>query len=178
MKTFLLLPVFAMALSAQPFGAGLKLGATLNDAINFNVVGHGGRNFVVGPYIELRLPAGFALEADALYESAKYSAVTNNGSSWQFPVMAKYKFGNGLVRPYVEGGVAFSHITDLADIPELNHRSNFGIVVGGGLEIHALFLRITPEVRYNGWALKNIQSTTGAFQSTRNEALFLVGFGF
>src|SRR5438132_1503825 len=117
MKTFLALSVFAATLSAQPFGAGLKLGATLNDAIQFNVIGHGGRNFVVGPYVEFRLPAGLALEADALYESAKYSAVTNNGSSWQFPVMAKYKFGNGRVRPYLEGGVAFSHITDLADIP-------------------------------------------------------------
>ena len=178
MKTFLLLPVFAAIVSAQPFGAGLKLGTTLTDAVSFKLPGGSNHNFVVGPYVELKLPAGFALEAEALYESGLFSSVATGGSTWQFPVMAKYKFGNGLVRPYAEGGIAFSHITDLANIPELNHRSNFGIVLGGGLEIHALFLRITPEVRYNGWALQNIQSPLGLFQSNRNQAAFLVGFGF
>ena len=179
MKTFLFLPVFATILSGQPFGAGVKLGTTLTDALSFHVPGSGSNhNLLVGPYMELRLPAGFAIEADALYESSVFPSVTTGGSSWQFPVMAKYKFAKGIVRPYVEGGVAFSHITDLADIPDLNHRSNFGIVLGGGLEIHALFLRITPEVRYNGWAVKNIQSPAGLYESNRNQAAFLVGFGF
>ena len=179
MKTFLLLPVFAAIVSGQPFGAGVKLGTTLTDAVSFKLPGaSSNRNFVAGPYVELRLPAGFALEAEALYQSGLFSSVTSGGSSWQFPVMAKYKFGNGTVRPYAEGGIAFSHITDLANIAELNHRSNFGIVLGAGLEIHALFLRITPEVRYNGWALQNIQSLLGLFQSNRNQAAFLVGFGF
>lgn len=179
MKTFLLLPVFAVLAAAQPVGAGIKLGTTLTDALSSNIPGYASNhNFIAGPYLEVRLPKGFAMEGEALYESSVFPSIITGGASWQFPVLMKYKFGKGFVRPYVEGGPTFSHITDLADIPQLNHRSNFGVVFGGGLEIHALFLRITPEVRYNGFALRNVQAPDGTFQSNRNQAAFLVGFGF
>jgi hypothetical protein len=177
MKTFLLLPVFAVFAAAQPVGAGLKLGLTLTDAISFQAPITQSPNFVVGPYVEVRLPKGFAIEGDALYLSGIYSGVATGGSSWEFPVMAKYKFRSGIFRPYVEGGVAVSHLTDLKNVVEVNHKSNFGVVLGAGLEVHVLFLRIMPEVRYDGFLLRNVESP-GVFQSNKNQALFLVGFGF
>jgi hypothetical protein len=177
MKTFILLPVFAVIAAAQPVGAGLKLGSTLTDAISFQAPITQSPNFVVGPYVEVRLPKGFAIEGDALYLSGIYSGVVTGGSSWEFPVLAKYKFRSGFLRPYVEGGVAVSHLTDIQNVVALNHKSNFGIVAGAGLEIHALFLRITPEVRYDGFLLRNLDSP-GVFQTNKNRALFLVGFGF
>jgi hypothetical protein len=182
MRTFLGLCVvagtLALTASAQPFGAGVKLGGTLTDALSYKVPGPGSKSFVVGPYVELRLPAGFSLEADALYTSGLYSSIGQGGSTWQFPILAKYKFAKGILRPYLDGGVSFSHITDVPNIADLNHSSNFGIVAGAGLEIHAVFLRISPEVRYTGQFLKSIENPQGLYESNRNQAVILVGIGF
>jgi hypothetical protein len=179
-KALGLLLLFSGLAAAQPFGAGLKVGTTLTDAINsipsFSVPND--RHFIAGPYVEVRLPFHLAVEADALYESSLFSSVLSGGSTWQFPVLAKYRLLGGPIRPYIEGGPSFSRITDIAEIPALNHRSNYGIVLGAGIELKLLFLRVAPEVRYNGWALKNIESPTGQFESNRNQALFLVGIGF
>ena len=180
-KTFwTLLVVFSAAAAAQPVGAGVKLGTTLTDALAIVPTFHlsNAHQLVVGPYVEVRLPLGFSVEADALYETSLFSSVYTGGSSWQFPVLAKYKFFKGPVKPYVEGGVAFSHISDLAEIPALNHRSNYGIVLGAGVEVKVLLLRISPEIRYNGWVFKNLDDPLGQFQSNRNLAMFQVGIGF
>ncbi len=171
--------IFSAAASAQPFGAGLKLGTSLTDAVSA-VQGYpasSSRPLIVGPYVEVRLPLGFAVEADALYESSALPSAISGGSSWNFPVLAKYRFAKGPVRPYVEGGPSFSHLSDIAEIPALNHRSNFGITLGAGIEVKLLFLRVAPELRYTGWALTSIESP-GQFQSNRNQATFTVGIGF
>jgi hypothetical protein len=166
--------------SAQPIGLGLKIGGTLSDAVS--AIGHGdipaSHAFVIGPSLELRLPFGFGVELDALYEHSLYNSVLNGGNTWQFPLLAKYKLLKGPVRPFIDGGVSFSHITDLQEIPDLNHRNNFGIVLGAGLDLKLLVVHITPEIRYNGWTLKNIQSVPGFFESNQNQATLLVGFGF
>ena len=179
-KTIWTLLFCAAAARAQPFGAGLKLGTTLTDAVS--AVGSASlpttQHLIVGPYVEVRLPLGLAVEADALYQPGLYNDVVNSGSTWQFPVLAKYKLLKGPVRPYIEGGPSFSRITDIKELPVLNHRSNFGIVLGAGVEVKLLVLRISPEIRYQGWALTNIQSALGSFRSNRNLATFTVGFGF
>jgi hypothetical protein len=180
-QTFLCLLVFAGAAAAQPFGAGVKLGTTLTDAISslpsFPIPNS--NHFIVGPYVEVRLPFGLSVEADALYMQDLYDSLNSgSGSTWQFPVLLKYKFLKGPIRPYVEGGPAFSHIADIAEIPSLNHRSNFGIVLGGGVEVKLFKLRVSPEVRYNGYALTNFEEPSGLFQSNRNLATFTVGVGF
>jgi Outer membrane protein beta-barrel domain len=179
-KTFWTLLVLCSAASAQPVGAGLKLGTTLTDALSVAPGFHlaNDHHLIVGPYLEVRLPWGFSVEADVLYQTALLNGVYSGGATWQFPVMAKYKFLKGPVRPYVEGGPSFSHIADLAEIPALNHRSNYGITLGAGIEVKVLVLRLAPEVRYNGWTLKNIQDPLGQFESNRNQAMFLIGIGF
>ncbi|HEX5430928.1 MAG TPA: outer membrane beta-barrel protein [Bryobacteraceae bacterium] len=167
---------------AQPIGVGVKLGTTVTDVISAPSVSSyvNTQHFLVGPYVELRLPFNLAVEADALYLHDLYGGIVagSSGSTWQFPVLAKYRFLSGPLRPYIEGGPSFSHITDIAEIPELNHRSNFGIVVGAGLELKILVLRIAPEIRYTGWTRRDFVSSTGLFQSNRNQATFEVGIGF
>ncbi len=179
-KLFWTLFLFPTLAAAQPFGVGLKLGSTLNNAITAasTLSVPDDHHFVVGPYVEVRLPLHLAVEFDALHESSLYSSVLNGGSTWQFPLLAKYKLLSGPVKPYVEGGIAFSHITDLQNIPELNHSSNFGVVLGAGIEVKVLAPRFSAEIRYNGWALKNIQSPSGLFESNGNQATLLVGIGF
>jgi hypothetical protein len=179
--TFLGIIVFSSLLSAQPFGAGIKLGTTLSDAISaapsFPISST--NHFIVGPYVEVRLPLKLAVEGDALYLHNLYEGVSSgSGSTWQFPVLLKYKFLGGPIRPYVEGGPQFSHITDIAEIPALNHRSNFGVVLGAGIEVKFLHVRVAPEVRWNGFATKNLDSPSGLFESNKNLATFTLGVGF
>jgi hypothetical protein len=90
-------------------------------------------------------------------------------------VVAKYKFLKGPIRPYVEGGLDFSHLSDIPSFVTANHTTNFGIALGAGVEVHALVLRISPEIRYEGDALR---SFTGYVNSNRNQLSFQVGIGF
>jgi opacity protein-like surface antigen len=188
-KTFLSLFVLTAGLAlGQPVGFGLKVGAPLTDVL---ATAPGGavqyisstHRYTVGPFVELRLPGNLALEVDALYKSYEYQRVipSNTGqsvSSWEFPVVGKYRLWSGPLRPYIEGGVAFSRITDLPDVVELNHRTNYGIVLGAGVELKLGPLRIAPELRYNGWTFRNFDSPLGSLQSKRNQASVLVGISF
>lgn len=183
--TFLVSSIFLIPLcAAQPFSAGLKFGVPLTDAASVqspNPLDYtsGTGRWTLGPFVEVRLPANFGVEVDALYRSFDFRS-TQDGTSvgeWDFPVLAKYRFLPGPVRPYIEGGLVFNHLT-VSDITELNHQSSFGIVLGAGLDIHAVFLHISPEIRYEGFALKNLTAPLGALQSNRNQAMVLVGFSF
>jgi hypothetical protein len=182
-KTLLYILVAAGFASAQPFGAGLKVGVPATDA--FKVVslqapgiftGESHR-YTVGPYVELRLPANMAIEVDALYRSYDFQSagVGLSNSSWEFPFLVKHRFAAGPVRPYFEAGPSFSHLSDIK-ISSLNHLSNYGIVVGGGLEFNLFLIKVSPEVRYTGWAFRNFDGAE--VQSKRNQLAVLVGFGF
>jgi hypothetical protein len=192
--------IFCGAAAAQPISAGLKAGVPLTDALTAaqqpSVIDAGTslqqpgsgysadtHRYVIGPYIDIHLPASFAIEVDALYRSynftlnSPYASATTSVSSWDFPVMLKYKMLHGPLRPYIEGGLVFNHLS-VSDVPELIHRSTGGVTLGAGLEIHALRLRISPEIRYEGFLLHNISSPGDLLQSNRNQVLFMVGIGF
>lgn len=182
-KTLLYILVAAGFATAQPFGAGLKVGVPATDAFKVFPVpspsiftGESPR-YTVGPYVELRLPAGMGVEVDALYRSYDFrsSGIGLSASSWEFPVLVKHRFASGPVRPYFEAGPSFSHLSDIK-LSSLNHLSNYGIVVGGGVELHLFLIRISPEIRYTGWAFRNFDGSE--VQSKRNQLAVLVGFGF
>jgi len=166
--------------SAQAFGAGIKLGATLTDAVNSaeSATIPNSTSLIIGPYLEVHLPLGFSIEGDALYYPSLYPNAAGGGSVWQFPILAKLKFLSGPVRPYIEGGPSYSHLSDVKTLPDLLHDSNYGITLGAGVDIKVLGLHISPEVRYNGLALTNLESPLGLFKSNRNQAVLLVGLGF
>jgi opacity protein-like surface antigen len=198
-KTFVGLFVFGVFVAgassawAQPVSLGLKIGTPLTDAYSLNpanvatfaaVAYQPDRaNFIIGPTIEVRLPFRFSLEADALYRSDGFQMLSPsnravNPKTWEFPVLAKYKLFGGPVRPYIAGGVAFKHLSDIGNVPEALHSKNYGVVVGAGLEIHALILKISPEVRYTGYTLRDFQSVEGILQSKKNQTYFVVGINF
>jgi hypothetical protein len=188
---------------AQPIGGGLKIGAPLTDAIsevNTAVIQPGASagssngvsfslssgNYVIGPYVEVRLPGRFALEVDALYRSFAYATInpfclscaaagTGSNGNWEFPVLAKYKLLKVPIKPYVEGGVILSHLTG-SDV-NITHAANYGIALGAGVEIHALVLRLTPEIRYDGFVFHSFNDNTFV-QTNRNQVMVLVGIGF
>jgi hypothetical protein len=189
-KTFLALCVFAGAAAAQPIGGGIKLGVPFTDAfqsISTQSFQASPQRFVVGPYLEIRLPDQLSIEADALHQTLDFTlaGVGLNSGSWEFPVVVKHKFLSGPLKPYFEAGLSFSHLSDVKALAA-NHLQNFGIVGGGGVEIHVLSFKISPEIRYDGWFLRNFDTTVAApvgpfpavVQSHRNQLAFLVGFGF
>jgi hypothetical protein len=192
-KTFLGLLVLAAGISAaQPIGAGIKLGVPFTDAfqsISTQSFQASPQHFIVGPYVEVRLPAKLSIEVDALHRAFDFSlaGVGLNSGQWEFPVVVKHRFLPGPLKPYFEAGIAFSKLSDVHALV-VNHTENFGIVAGGGVEIHLLSLKLSPEIRYDGWLFRNFDTvapgaaTSGVFpaivQSHRNQLAFLVGFGF
>ena len=180
-KTFLCLIVLRGLAAAQPVSGGFKIGVPLTDA--FNAVQNltyppSASNYELGVYGEVRLPAKFSLEIDALHRGYTFRSQSGStsASSWQFPVLAKYHLLGGPIRPFVDGGLAFSHLSGIQSlVVSPNHLANFGVVLGAGVDIHALVLHITPEVRWEGDALKNFNTV---INSNRNQFTFLVGIGF
>jgi len=120
--------VFALPVWGQDIHAGLKLGVPFTQYFETGTAGslHGSadysaatRRYTLGASGEWRLTNAFGFEVDALYHRMGYvglvnyfdsangnfsnSAIDVKGDSWDFPVMAKYRFGR-VVRPYVAGG--------------------------------------------------------------------------
>ena len=191
-KTFFLFLVgIAPLLAESPFGFGLKAGVPLNDALSADPNAaipyvENTHRYIIGPFVEVRLPSRFSVEVDALYRSYDYRETLANWigapasvspGAWEFPVLARKALFGGPIQPYVEGGVALSHLS-VSDVVELNHRNNYGIVVGAGVSLHLGLFRIAPELRYNGWAFKDFDSPTGSLQSNRNQVAVLVGISF
>lgn len=174
-KTLLAFFVVAAASYAQPLGFGLKLGVPPSDA--FKVIEAqslaSSQNFLWGPYLELYLPGGNSIEVDALRRKYNFGTA-GDANSWEFPVVLKHRIGSGLARPYFEAGAAFSRLSDIR-LSTLKHRENYGLVLGGGVEIKFLFLKLSPEFRYTGWAVRNFD---GAVQTNKNQFAVLMGFGF
>ena len=102
------------------------------------------------------------------------ASISASGRSWEFPVVVKHKLLVGPVRPYFEAGLSFQHLSDIR-LVGVNHNSNCGIVAGGGLELRLGASRISPEIRYTGWTLRNFDSVV---QSHRNQVTLLFGIGF
>jgi hypothetical protein len=176
--------VLCGSLCAQPFSAGLEVGAPFTDAISIAAGAPidttiNNNHYIIGPYGEVRLPGGFSVEIEALYRgfsSSYLGSLQQTGGNWEFPVLAKYKLlKSGPVKPYIEGGLVLSHLT--GSHFDVAHASNYGITLGAGIEIHALVLRISPEIRYDGFFLHDFSSTSFV-QSNRNQAMVLVGIGF
>lgn len=162
------------------------------------------RRYIVGPSLEVHLPKGISLEFDALYRRLNYDATLNRVdfvtqaatavSSWEFPLLAKYRLRGQLVRPFVDAGVSLQHLdgvtrfvrtvtfgpsvtTSGTESPaELLKRNNGGWNVGAGLDIHALVVHVEPEIRYTRWVSENFKGD--ALTSNRNELVFLVGIRF
>ena len=182
-----------------PLSIGVKGGVGITDAISDKTflgvdtlthVFSSSKDYVVGPMIELRLPWHLGIELDALYRPlhltnttriavGQGTTITLNGTanSWEFPVLAKYRFLGGPVKPYIEAGPSFRAVRRFTlGNPTL---SNAGFTAGGGIELGLLRLKVAPELRYTRWAS---DSNPGAVFATPvsnvNQAEFLVGISF
>ncbi len=176
--------VSSSAFAGQLFSVGVKAGLPFTDAFNnFTSGSYSGfsnaKNYLVGPMVELHLPLGFSAEADALYRPLSFktsggSSQSTNFSSWEFPILAKYRFGIPLIKPYIEAGPSFRTIGGQFG----GNLSNSGFTAGAGIELRLARFRIGPEIRYTHWGADSVNATQLGFSSNQNQGEFLVGFSF
>jgi opacity protein-like surface antigen len=203
----------AVAAFSQPFSFGVKGGMPMTDFLsavrtqNFTSTTTTNR-YIIGPTAELRLPFGLGVEVDALYRhfsfgsSGGISGITStfttsdtSGGTWEFPILAKYRFHGEFVRPFVVGGVSWdklsglsqtvtrvvaniSNTTTTSDPFELRNDTTRGFVLGAGLDVKVLLIHIAPEVRFTRWGAKHFVDPNGLLKSKQNQAEFLVGITF
>ena len=179
--SFLLAP---LTFAGQVFSVGVKAGLPFTDAFNNFTSGSyrsfsSSKNYIVGPMVELHLPLGFSVEANALYRPLSFStqnllgAGSTDFSSWEFPILAKYRFPIPLVKPYVEASPSFRTIHGTFG----SNFSNSGFTAGAGIELRLARFRIGPEIRYTHWGA-DANVSPQAFSSNQNQGEFLVGFSF
>lgn len=166
------------------------------------------RRYVVGPSIELRLPAGFALEVDGLYrrvgDTTLYVLVPNStpssyssfvhrqrGHSWEFPILGKYYFKarTSSWQPFLGTGYAFRttwfHVDTMSTTVDSASNTvtttSFASDYRGGLDVGAA---LAAGVRLNKGrfaVLPEFRYTrwgSGGYLMRKNEAKVLLGFQF
>jgi opacity protein-like surface antigen len=208
MRLWFLLMAGGVTAFSQPFGFGVRAGVPLNDFVSTVKSPNFGFNsttnrYIIGPMAELRLPFGLGVEVDALYRHFNFrgtapSPITGttlftsaNSGAWEFPLLAKFRFPSKVIRPYVDGGVAWDTLTGLEQsvtsvvpVPPVianalvRHNTTSGFVVGAGLDVHALIIHLQPEVRYTRWGAQHFLDPNGGFSSNQNQAEFLLGITF
>jgi hypothetical protein len=188
----LLLGLMASSSFASQFlSVGVKAGVPFTDAFSGDTYGtspnifrstSGDTSYLVGPTGEIHLILGLSVEADALYrplhlnvENASGNPVADHSyASWEFPILAKWRFPFPVLKPYIEGGPSFRAIGGTAS----NYLSNDGITFGVGLELHVSRVRIGPELRFTHWGSDGVGAAANGFSSNQNQGEFLVGFSF
>jgi opacity protein-like surface antigen len=209
MKLTLLLCAAAITVAAQPFSVGVKAGVPLTDALetfqgNQSAYFTNTHRYLFGPTVQLNLPFRFSVEVDALYKRLGYqynqfggpgspTTTRTTANSWEFPVLGKYAVWGGPIRPFVDAGANFRHISgvdqvrdtasalnvNVNPVPEFNKDTDVGFVFGGGIELKLGILRVTPEFRYTRWGSENFRDPINALlRSNKNQGDFILGLTF
>lgn len=147
---------------------GVKGGLPFNDAIKLRsqianqTLTTSTTPFVVGPMLELRLPLGIGAEFDMLWKRYQQKAGSEGitDSSWEFPLLAKYRFPGIGARLFVEAGITHqrlgSVLTSLRAVSRLDSAeftSEFrrGGVFGAGFDAGGSRTRFSLGGRYSRW---------------------------
>ncbi|MDQ6664112.1 MAG: porin family protein [Acidobacteriota bacterium] len=174
--------LFASAVFAQHLSYGVIGGAPVTDLVSNQT----GSRYTIGPTIQLLLPFGIGIEADALYRpldfrtTNPFGVFSASGSQWRFPILLQYRLGTPLIKPFVEAGASFDHISGISQAVSSVHspgdllqNSSAGLILGAGLDLKAPFVRLTPGLRYT-------RQSSASFRdiSNQNQFEFLVGLRF
>lgn len=208
-----ILGTFVLTTLAYPgvISIGVKGGVPLNDA--FNAASSGSirylantKRYTIGPELDVNLPLGLAIEFNALYRRLDFDS-TGNGvdvvvrqatkaNAWDFPVLLKWRFAPGPIRPYVSAGPTFRNLSNIEQVQnffvlpgnvqttsttsqpaELQNRFTTGFTVGGGVQLGGR-VRFSPEIRYTRWGWETFRSVNSLLKSNPDQVQFLVGLTF
>ena len=209
MKLTLLVFGAVLTAAAQPVSVGVKGGVPINDAFdtargNQSAYATNTHRYLVGPTVQFNLPWRFSVEVDALYRRLGFdynqfggpgspTFITTRANSWEFPVLGKWAVLPGPVRPFIDFGANFRHVSgvdqikstaaavnvNVTSVPEFHKDFDIGATFGAGIEFKAGWLRITPEFRYTRWGTENFRDPIGDLLHTnKNQGDFMLGLTF
>lgn len=116
----------------------------------------------------------WAVEVDAIYhplslsERARATVIT-----WEFPVLAKYTFRTGAVRPFFAAGPSFR----ASGNTNSTHPSTFGATASTGVDFHLGRFTIAPTLRYTRWKANSTRLFSPAY-TIQNQVQALVSITF
>ena len=208
MKITLLVFAAVLTASAQPVSVGVKAGVPITDFFdasrgNQAAYASNTHRYLVGGMVQFNLPLRFSIEVDALYRRLGFDynqfggpgspTITNTtANSWEFPVLGKWAILPGPVRPFVDFGANFRHVSGVDQIrstaaavnvnvtsPEFHKQNDIGAAFGGGIEFKVGWLRLTPEFRYTRWGSENFRDPVASLLRTnKNQGDFMLGLTF
>jgi hypothetical protein len=172
------------ALFGQNLSLGLIGGGALTDAAQalgatpqtFGSTPH--KDWIAGAVVEFRTASLLSFEIDGIYRqlSAMVTQVEPAGTpnhvypenvvTWEFPILAKYRFGEGNWRPFMEGGPELRATGNLNFSP-----SHVGVAAGIGVETRWRGFTIAPVLRYTRWGPDHGQAF---FTSLQNQVELLL----
>jgi hypothetical protein len=177
---------------AQRFSLGIVGGGSLTDDFVDQTVESirtysTAKDYVVGAMFASALSDSFSVEIDALYRPMNFTSalVLPDGTlgsvspatviTWEFPVLAQYKFKVPAppIRPLVELGPSFRASGNLNG----SSPSIYGVSTGAGMEVPFWKLRATPQLRYTRWAADHVDLPWDA-RTKQDQLELLVGFSF
>ena len=182
---------FLIVASGQPLTFGVIGGASLtqdfqNQRVGNTIAYSTPKRWIAGGIVEVRLPLHLSVEVDGLYHELEFTNafIEPNGTpnsvspaavvTWEFPLLAKYRFSLPILKPFVEAGPSFRTAGNLNSTSPSSH----GFTAGAGVEAHASKLRIAPQVRYTRWARDRSSPYSFAPSTVPDQAEFLVSFSF
>ena len=179
MKLLLALASLALPLPGQ-IHLGIKAGVPLTDltetiSTGFDVRINERSRWTVGPMAEVDLPFGFGVELDALYRRVGYKNPEGRAfidGLWDIPLLAKYKLGGKLVRPYLAAGWTYRRLTEAL---RFSLSSSNGVVAAAVFRLNAAGLKISPVIRYTNWSKEGLQP---GLRTKKDQAEILAGFTF
>lgn len=153
---------------------------------------------IVGPYVEVRLPFGLAVEGGALHREAAhlyrngwpglaYREGRAEGRAWEYPLLGKVRVGPWRWKPFAVAGPTWLKMGRLTGSQsctgaacgvglgpiavEIPGRTDAGFTMGGGVERRWGPVRVSAEGRHS-----RFEAGTGT--ARRGQTLVLFGLGF
>ena len=139
----------------------------------------GRRSLVGGPLVTVELARVLSVEVQAIYRPLRSSVkafladarkdltLGDHRTTWEFPVLAQYRWRIGRTHPFVEMGPSFRLLQDVYGA------TPYGVTAGAGVEERVGSLKIRPGVRFTHWAQHAFPASTDPL---RNEVAILTGF--
>lgn len=132
--------------------------------------------YLLGLSAQTAVKGNLSVEVNAIYKPFRVdeSFDSYEGSftvlTWQFPVLAKYRWSSSGWTPFVAAGPSFRLAGNLNGYGP----SHIGVTAGAGVEKSASGLRLSPALRYTRWA----KDSAGASRTNLNAAEFVFGLSF
>jgi hypothetical protein len=176
MRLVVLVAAAALSACAQTLAVGVVGGGSPTDAFPDQIVSGAhffspSKDYLIGGMLDFRLNPRWSVEADGMFRELHLTTPASPLSpvvTWEFPMLAKYRFSGSRIKPFIEGGPSLRTTGNLNTRP-----SHYGLTTGVGVEIHWRGWNISPAARYTFWAPDQRHLT---IPSAQNQVELLAGF--